>query len=86
MTTPDLWLPPSVQRNAEPPTTKQLRYIHALLRRLGIEHADRHAVVGTTLGRTIQSMNDLSIDEASTVIDYLSDEERAQFPEGGTGT
>lgn len=55
-----------------PPTREQHARMHAQLAECGVTEAERHATLGTIVGRTIGSANDLTGGEADTIIDLLS--------------
>lgn len=59
-------------------TKFQVKAIHTLLSNAGVGPVDRHGVVGTIIGRSIDSMNDLTKLEASTVIDRLTADAEAR--------
>lgn len=59
------------QERSEPATGRQVRFLHVLLRRAGIAQDDRHAWATEQLGQDVDSFSDLTIDQASRLIDLL---------------
>jgi len=81
----------TVQRKSETPasngdvvTTAQVRAINTMLGKAGVKDDQRHTFVASMIGHKIESMNNLTKAEASTVIDRLQnpDKNEEPLPEG----
>jgi hypothetical protein len=61
-----------------PVTSPQLRYLHGMFRRCEVGHDNRHAYASSHLGRPISSLSELSMAEASRLLDELEREQERQ--------
>jgi hypothetical protein len=69
---PDRSAPSSDASPSAGASAPQMRRIHAVLGQVGItEREERHTVLGALIGRQISTANELTRDEAGTVIDSL---------------
>jgi len=71
--------PPSGERPApsDGPSPAQLRFIHKLWKEMGAEGDDIHEYASAVLGREITSLNELSRQEASKLIDTMKEDAKA---------
>jgi len=65
---------PNDGETQDPPTPAQMRAIHGQLRELGVIGPARHPFVAERVGKAVTTLNDLTRDEASVLIDRLGEE------------
>ena len=72
----------STASNGNAASTAQVRAINTMLSKAAVKGDQRHTFVSSIIGRKVESLNDLTKADASTVIDRLQEKKEDPLPAG----
>jgi len=72
----------STGSNGNSASTAQVRAINTMLSKAAVKDDQRHTFVSSIIGRKVESLNDLTKADASTVIDRLQEKKEDPLPAG----